>query len=144
MERTIADNQEVTIGQRIVRVLGGRCKEQNLCLVKDIMARFGDKWTMYTVLLLGQNEKLRFNELKTGITGISQRMLTVTLRALEEDGIVKRTIYAEIPPRVEYCLTDLGRGLLDQILQLASWADEHSHEIATARKHFQTHAQTIP
>ncbi|HEY1006297.1 MAG TPA: helix-turn-helix domain-containing protein, partial [Sphingobacteriaceae bacterium] len=87
--------------------------------MKDIMARFGDKWTMYTVLLLGQNEKLRFNELKNRISGISQRMLAVTLRSLEEDGMVSRTLFPEVPPRVEYCLTGLGRGLLDQILQLA-------------------------
>jgi DNA-binding HxlR family transcriptional regulator len=134
MERTIAENQEVALGQRIVRVLEGNCKEQKLCLVKDIMARFGDKWTMYTVLLLGQNQKLRFNELKGRITGISQRMLAVTLRSLEEDGMVRRTLYPEVPPRVEYCLTPLGKGLLDQILELASWADDHSRQIAAARE----------
>lgn len=137
MEITNTDNQILTVSQRIVRVLDGNCKEQKLCLVKDIMSRFGDKWTMYTVLLLGQNDKLRFNELKGKITGISQRMLTVTLRALEEDGIIKRSIFPEIPPRVEYCLTDLGRGLLDQILQLASWADAHSRDIAAARRQYQ-------
>lgn len=136
MERTIAENQEVDVSQRIVRVLEGECREQNLCLVKDILARFGDKWTMYTVLQLGRNEKLRFNELKNRITGISQRMLAVTLRSLEEDGMVQRTLFPEVPPRVEYCLTPLGRGLLDQILQLAGWADAHSREITAARDAF--------
>ncbi len=136
MERTIVENQPVEVSQRIVRVLEGDCHAQNLCLVKDIMARFGDKWTMYTVLLLGQNEKLRFNELKSRISGISQRMLAVTLRSLEEDGMVSRTLFPEVPPRVEYCLTALGRGLLDQILQLAGWADSHSREITAARDAF--------
>ena len=133
---TNADNQEIGVRQQIVRVLAGNCKQQNVCLVKDIMARFGDKWSMYTILLLGQNEKLRFNELKAGITGISQRMLAVTLRSLEEDGMVSRTVFPEVPPRVEYCLTELGYGLLDQVLKLASWADAHLDDIAAARTNF--------
>ena len=136
MERTNAENQIVDVSQRIVRVLEGNCRQQDLCLVKDIMARFGDKWSMYTILLLGQNEKLRFNELKNRISGISQRMLAVTLRSLEEDGMVQRTIFPEVPPRVEYCLTSMGKGLLDQILQLAAWADTHSREITAARETF--------
>ena len=85
----------------------GACTRKKICPVKDIMAAYGDKWTMYTVLLLGQHGKMRFNELRDNISGISQRMLTVTLRSLEEDGIILRTLYAEKPPRVEYELTEL-------------------------------------
>jgi DNA-binding HxlR family transcriptional regulator len=130
------DSQSVMIGERIAKVLSGNSKQRNICPVKDIMARFGDKWSIYSILLLGQKEKLRFSEMKNGIEGISQRMLTVTLRSLEEDGIVSRTIYPEVPPRVEYQLTQLGKGLLEQLLQLASWADDHFLEIVKARKKY--------
>jgi DNA-binding HxlR family transcriptional regulator len=122
--------------ERIAAVFSGACTQKKLCPVKDIMASYGDKWTMYTVLLLGQHQKMRFSELRCNINGISQRMLTVTLRSLEEDGIVSRTIYPEIPPRVEYQLTELGESLLKQLLQLATWAEEHVSEILKARKKY--------
>ena len=120
--------------ERIQKALHGACSGKNICPVKDIMAGYGDKWSMYAVLLLGQKRKMRFNELRTSIDGISQRMLTVTLRSLEEDGIVSRTLYPEIPPRVEYQLTQLGESLLRQLLPLATWAEEHFEEIMKARK----------
>ena len=122
--------------ERIAAVFSGACTQKKLCPVKDIMASYSDKWTMYTVLLLGQYQKMRFNELRCNINGISQRMLTVTLRSLEEDGIVTRTLYPEIPPRVEYQLTDLGDSLLKQLLQLAIWAEENVGEILKARKKY--------
>jgi DNA-binding HxlR family transcriptional regulator len=122
--------------ERIAAVFSGACTQKKLCPVKDIMASYGDKWTMYTVLLLGQHQKMRFNELRCNINGISQRMLTVTLRSLEEDGIVSRTIYPEIPPRVEYQLTELGESLLKQLLQLATWAVENVGEILKARRKY--------
>lgn len=120
--------------EKIAAVFSGVCRQKKVCPVKDIMAAYGDKWSMYTVLLLGQEQKMRFNELRTAIAGISQRMLTVTLRSLEEDGIVLRTLYPEIPPRVEYQLTELGESLLKQLLQLATWAEENFSEIMKARK----------
>ena len=123
--------------EKIAAVFSGACSQKELCPVKDIMARFGDKWSIYTVLLLGQHQRMRFNELRMGISGISQRMLTVTLRSLEEDGIVSRTIYPEIPPRVEYQLTKLGESLLKQLLKLASWAEENFGEIMKARKQYE-------
>lgn len=121
---------------RIAGILSGACKQNNICPVKDIMARFGDKWSIYTILLLGQHHRMRFNELRVGIDGISQRMLTVTLRSLEEDGIITRTLYPEIPPRVEYQLTALGEGLLKQLLHLADWADQNFGEILKSRKKY--------
>ena len=136
MKVTNTDNQSIEISEQIANVLEGQCKQRKLCPVKDIMARFGDKWSMYAVLLLGKNEKLRFNELKAAIAGISQRMLTVTLRSLEEDGIVSRTLFPQIPPRVEYALTPLGQSLLKQLLELANWADDHFEEIVKARKKY--------
>jgi len=122
--------------ERIAAVFSGACAQKKWCPVKDIMASYGDKWTMYTVLLLGQHPKMRFNELRCNINGISQRMLTVTLRSLEQDGIVSRTIYPEIPPHVEYQLTELGEGLLKQLMQLATWAEENAGEILRARKQY--------
>ena len=120
----------------IAAVFSGACANKKVCPVKDIMAGYGDKWTMYTVLLLGQHQKMRFNEMRCNINGISQRMLTVTLRSLEEDGIVSRTIYPEIPPHVEYQLTELGEGLLKQLIHLATWAAENVGEILKARKKY--------
>lgn len=121
----------------IAHVFSGNCARKKLCPVKDIMASYGDKWSMYTVLLLGQHQTMRFSHLKTEIHGISQRMLTVTLRSLEEDGIVVRTLYPEIPPRVEYSLTELGEGLLKQLVQLAAWADDNLAAILKSRKKFE-------
>jgi DNA-binding HxlR family transcriptional regulator len=137
MEPDNTDNQSFTVSERIAKVFAGNCRQKNSCPVKDVLARFGDKWSMYTVLRLGQHEKRRFNELKQGINGISQRMLTVTLRSLEEDGVVLRKVYPEIlPPRVEYELTELGKSLLEQLLQLANWADDHFEVIVKARKNY--------
>lgn len=123
--------------EQIAAVFLGACSQKKICPVKDIMARYGDKWSMYTVLLLGKHQKRRFNELRSTIDGISQRMLTVTLRSLEEDGIISRTIYPEIPPRVEYELTPLGESLVKQLLQLATWAEENFAEILKSRKKYQ-------
>lgn len=134
MDANTIDNQSFTISERIAKIFNGNCKQKNSCPVKDVLARLGDKWSLYTVLHLGQHKKMRFNELKRDINGISQRMLTVTLRSLEEDGVVLRKIYPEIPPRVEYELTDLGKSLLEQLLNLTNWADDHFLDIVKARK----------
>ncbi len=133
---TIADNQSVDTQKKTGTALHNIPKAEACCPVKDILARFGDKWSMYAILKLGQEECLRFNELKNMISGISQRMLTVTLRSLEEDGLVSRTVYPEIPPRVEYRLTDLGQSLLVQLLQLADWATGNLSEIQEARRRY--------
>ena len=125
------DNKEKTL---IATVFSGNCSKKNICPVKDIMANYGDKWSIYTILLLGQHDKMRFSELRTLIKGISQRMLTVTLRSLEENGIVIRHIHHQIPPRVDYQLTALGEGLLKNILPLANWAEENGDEIIRARE----------
>jgi DNA-binding HxlR family transcriptional regulator len=102
------------------------------CRAREVLQRVGDKWSVYVIDLLGQDTK-RFTELHRAIDGITARMLTVTLRGLERDGIVTRTIYPVIPPRVEYSLTPMGRTLLDTIGQLVNWADSHLPEIEAAR-----------
>ncbi|HEY7487508.1 MAG TPA: helix-turn-helix domain-containing protein [Streptosporangiaceae bacterium] len=102
------------------------------CRAREILDLVGDKWSLYVIFRLGEGTK-RFNELKREIEGISQRMLTVTLRGLERDGIVARKMYAVMPPRVEYSLTDMGRTLLDKASALVLWAEEHLHDIENAR-----------
>ena len=103
--------------------------------VASILARVGDKWSVFVIMLLGSGPK-RFNEIKRMVGGISQRMLTLTLRGLERDGLVTRTIFPTIPPRVDYELTDLGRGLSQPVEALGKWAFEHLPEIQGARTNF--------
>lgn len=105
------------------------------CEVRQILDRIADKWSLLVISLLEQRT-MRFNELRRAIDGISQRMLTVTLRNLERDGLVCRVVHAEIPPRVEYHLTPLGCTLLGIIQSLVHWTEEHQHEIAHARTEF--------
>src|SRR5436305_5731043 len=103
--------------------------------VASILARVGDKWSVFVIMMLGGGPK-RFNEIKRLIGGISQRMLTLTLRVLERDGLVTRTVFPTIPPRVDYELTDLGRGLSKPVEALGRWAIAHQAEIEKARTRF--------
>jgi len=103
--------------------------------VASILSRVGDKWSVLVIMMLIDGP-LRFNELKRMIGGISQRMLTLTLRGLERDGLVIRTVFPTIPPRVDYELTDLGRGLAQPVKALGQWAYEHQPEIQGARDKF--------
>ena len=103
--------------------------------VSDVLARVGDKWSVLIVMLLGDGPR-RFNELKRMVGGISQRMLTLTLRGLERDGLVTRTLFPTIPPRVDYELTPLGRSLSEPVKALGAWAEAHHPEIARARQAF--------
>ena len=103
--------------------------------IGDILARVGDKWSILVVSRLGEGP-LRFNELRRSIGGISQRMLTLTLRGLERDGLVTRTVFPTIPPRVDYALTPLGRDLLDPVATLGAWAIRNQAKIARAREQF--------
>ena len=102
------------------------------CRARTVLNRIGDKWAIYVVDRLGAGPR-RFSELLRGIDGITARMLTVTLRGLERDGILTRTVHAAVPPRVDYQLTPLGETLLDTIGQLVAWADAHIGEIESAR-----------
>jgi DNA-binding HxlR family transcriptional regulator len=109
--------------------------ESDCRAVASVLARVGDKWSVLVIMLLGERPR-RFNELKRMIGGISQRMLTLTLRGLERDGLITRTVYPTIPPRVDYELTDLGRGLWKPVEALGKWAHEHQNEIENARTTF--------
>jgi DNA-binding HxlR family transcriptional regulator len=103
--------------------------------VSSVLARVGDKWSVLIIVLLGDGPK-RFNEIKRMVGGISQRMLTLTLRGLERDGLVKRTQFPTIPPRVDYELTQLGRSLWDAVEPLGEWARGHVTHITKARALF--------
>ncbi|RKS07215.1 HxlR family transcriptional regulator [Nocardiopsis sp. Huas11] len=107
--------------------------EYEACPVTDVLRRIGDKWSILVIVLLGRRAH-RFNELHRGIEGISQRMLTRTLRGLETDGLVHREVFPTAAPSVEYSLTPLGRTLLEPLSSLADWAVEHHGEIAAARE----------
>lgn len=106
------------------------------CPVRDVIARLGDKWSVLTLTALKVNGKLRFSEIQRAIGDISQRMLTVTLRSMEADGIVRREVYAEVPPRVEYELTELGESLYPHLKALVDWAKENMEAIMQSRGNF--------
>jgi DNA-binding HxlR family transcriptional regulator len=111
------------------------------CRSREILHRVGDKWSAFVIDRLGQGS-MRFSELRRGIDGITGRMLTVTLRGLERDGLVSRTIHPVIPPRVDYELTAMGRTLLQTIEQLIDWADSHVADIHAAQAAYDArHAQ---
>ena len=103
--------------------------------VNTVLARIGDKWSVLIVAILGGGPK-RFNEIKRMVGGISQRMLTLTLRGLERDGLVTRTVFPTVPPRVDYELTALGRSLWRPVEALGAWARANQVEIEAARRRF--------
>lgn len=103
--------------------------------VSAILSRIGDKWSVLIIQRLGEGPR-RFNEIKRIVGGISQRMLTLTLRNLERDGLVSRTVTPSVPPRVDYALTDLGRDLLVPVSALGQWAIQHTSCIEAARARF--------
>lgn len=105
------------------------------CPIRNILARISDKWSILVLFTLNQSTLMRFNALQKNIPDISQKMLTMTLRTLEEDGFVKRQVYAEVPPRVEYSLTDRAISLLPHINSLIVWAKENMDAILTDRIH---------
>lgn len=104
------------------------------CPVRDVLSRLGDKWSLLVLVSLQTNGVMRFGDLQRSIGDVSQRMLTVTLRTLEADGIVERKAYAEVPPRVEYRLTDRGRSLMPCLNGLVEWAQRHADGILKNRK----------
>ena len=106
------------------------------CPVRNVLDRVGDKWSILIISILGECGTTRFNQLNQKIGNISQKMLTVTLRTLEADGLVRRTIYPEIPPRVEYNLTPMGKSLLPAIEGLTHWAQENMPAVLASREQY--------
>lgn len=118
-----------------MRVPLTRYTVQNCAAVRDVLDRVGDKWSMLVLMILGDGPQ-RFNVLRREIEGISQRMLTLSLRSLERDGLVRRRVEGSTPPSVHYDLTPLGRTLLDPIITMAAWAKGNYESIAHARQAF--------
>ena len=126
---------ELTAQEGTSRIPGNLHVAEDCRAVSEVLARVGDKWSVLVVSTLGGGPR-RFNELRKALGSISQRMLTLTLRALERDGLVTRTVYPTIPPRVDYELTRLGRSLLEPVSELGLWARRNRPAIAQARERF--------
>ena len=107
-----------------------------ICPVRNVIARFGNKWALLVVLVLSEHEKVRFNELCRLIPDVSSRVLSGTLKTLEADALVSRNVYPTVPPKVEYCLTEIGLSLVPLIVQLTEWAQTHMKTIVKHRKEF--------
>ncbi|MER7203213.1 transcriptional regulator [Streptomyces sp. CB01635] len=120
-----------------MRVLNGR--DDTTCRVRDVLDRVGSKWSLTVINELGPGTR-RCTEIKNAVPGISQRMLTETLRGLERDGLISRTVHPVVPPRVDYELTSLGRTLLDTVRTLLDWALDHIDDIDKARDVYDTRA----
>ncbi|MDR3143213.1 MAG: helix-turn-helix transcriptional regulator [Tannerellaceae bacterium] len=109
---------------------------KTFCPIRDILNRIGDKWSILILWNLNENGTTRFNELYRKIPDISQKMLTATLRTLEKDGLITRKLYPEIPPRVEYSLTNTGISLIPHIQALINWALQNKERILASREKF--------
>lgn len=109
-----------------------------ICPVRNVIARFGNKWALLTVLIIGEQGVVRFNELNRLIPDVSSRVLSSTLRTLEADGFIDRKVYAVVPPKVEYRLTDVGKSLLPLIQQLTEWAQVNMKNVMNHRKEYET------
>lgn len=132
MERLMSDEEIVKAWDDICKVLN---KDQDE-LKRDVLNHVGNKWSLFVIHALGIDGKMRFSNLQNHINGISQKMLTKCLRELERDGLVSRNIYPEVPPRVEYEITTLGRGLLVQVTPLWFWIADNINELSEARSNF--------
>lgn len=108
-----------------------------MCPVRNVIARFGSKWAILTLLVIGGQDVVRFNELNRLIPDISSRVLSSTLRTLEADGLIERKVYAEVPPKVEYRLTEVGKSLLPLIQQLTDWALNNMKTVMDHRKEYE-------
>lgn len=108
-----------------------------MCPVRNVIARFGNKWALLTVLIIGEQGVVRFNELSRLIPDVSSRVLSSTLRTLEADGFIDRKVYAVVPPKVEYRLTEVGKSLLPLIRQLTEWAQTNMKRVMNHRKEFE-------
>ncbi|CDA74646.1 transcriptional regulator HxlR family [Bacteroides sp. CAG:530] len=112
-----------------------------ICPIRNVISRFGDKWSLLIILILSENEKLRFNQLGKLIPDISTKVLSSTLKTLEADNLIKRTVYPEVPPRVEYNLTETGISLVPIINQLTQWALDNMKPIIAHRKKYDHHTK---
>ena len=113
------------------------------CPSRQVLDRIGDTWSVLVVIMLADGAQ-RYTALSRRIEGVSPKMLTQTLRGLERDGLIVRTVYAEVPPRVDYALTELGRSLLDLVGALEKWAETHIDDVQTARAAYDNPGVRMP
>ena len=113
-----------------------KSSDADACPIRDVLDRVGDRWSMLVLCTLAENGTLRFSALKARIDDISQRMLAQTLRRLEQDGLLTRTVYPTVPPKVEYTATDIALELYDSLVTLTTWAERHRGTIAAARERY--------
>ena len=131
---------QAILADQTLRSMGRICLEHDPDVFRSVLDRIGDKWSLLLIGIL-QGGPMRFTELLRITPGISRRMLTATLRSLERDGLVTRTIYAEVPPRVEYQMTEMGLTLSEPVLRLAMWAADHQEAIIANRTAFDNDLQ---
>ena len=108
------------------------------CPIRNVVARFGDKWSLLVLLVINEAGIVRFNELGRMIPDISTRVLSTTLKTLEADGLIDRKVYAQVPPKVEYTLTDTGRSLIPLLVQLMEWAQRNMKNVMTHRRRYES------
>lgn len=109
-----------------------------ICPIRNVVARFGDKWSLLVLLVINEAGIVRFNELGRMIPDISTRVLSTTLKTLEADGLIDRKVYAQVPPKVEYTLTDTGRSLIPLIMQLTEWAQQNMKNVMIHRRRYES------
>lgn len=131
MKETVVEHQSDTMKKNIEKFAASPN-----CPVRTVLDRLGDKWSVLVILLLGERGPVRFSHIQKGIGDVSQKMLTITLKTLEADGIVHREVFAEVPLRVEYSLTKRGETLLPHIQQLSEWAEQNMKHILKDRKQY--------
>ena len=136
---TITENQKVKVAKKLEKMFGHiDLRDTTLaCPVRDVMALASDKWSILIILYLGYFPILRFNQIKKKVYGISNKVLSERLKHLEGDGYLKRTMYPEVPVRVEYKLTDFGHSYLQKLIELTEWAEMHKECVISNRNKFQ-------
>ena len=135
---TITENQKVRAAKKLKKMFGHiDYRTEHHCPIRDVMALASDKWSILIILYLGYYPVLRFNKLKKKVYGISSKVLSERLKHLEGDGYLERKMYAEVPIRVEYKLTDFGHSYLQKLIELTEWAENHKRYVMTNRKRFQ-------
>jgi len=132
---TITDNQKIRVAKKIKKMFGHiDPRVEEYCPIRDVMALASDKWSILIILYLGYFPVMRFNKLKKFVYDISNKVLSERLKMLERDGYISRKMYAEVPVRVEYSLTDFGHSYLQKLLDLAEWAEKHKEMVIGNRK----------
>lgn len=141
---TITDNQKVKAAKKLKKMFGHVDLKDTalICPIRDVMALASDKWSILIILYLGYFPVLRFNEVKKKVYGISNKVLSERLKHLEGDGYLQRTMYPEVPVRVEYKLTDFGHSYLQKLIDLTEWAQKHKDCVISNRTKFQGSLET--